>query len=60
MKKKGGIGLADGNRVCATAAIAPNWGGWGGCLGFFVHLFSLGIFVSTLCNIVIFYYETKL
>ncbi len=30
--------------MCATAAfnnIAFNWGGWGGCLGFFVHLFSL-------------------
>jgi hypothetical protein len=31
--------------MCATAAFntnASNWGGRGGCLGFFVHLFSLG------------------
>jgi hypothetical protein len=30
--------------MCATAALiinASNWGGWGGCLGFFVHLCSL-------------------
>jgi hypothetical protein len=32
--------------MCATAALNPNasnWGGKGGCLGFFIHLFFLAV-----------------